>query len=88
MMVSNLEERGLYLPGLEAYPSLMTQKERYVRAGFGHVAVMTLNDYWDSLISGEEKERIQRRTEFLDELEEWRLFGSHYCLVYAETKMG
>jgi len=40
----------------------------------------TIKEVWDSMISGEEKERL-RRCEIVDEEEEWVLLAGHYGIV-------
>lgn len=39
-------------------------------------------EVYDKYVDGEERRRAER-IEFLDELEEWHLIMSHYCLSYA-----
>ena len=53
-------------------------------AGGGNVGIgfegWTIKDVWDSMVSGEEKERL-RKCEMVDEEEEWVLLAGHYGVV-------
>ena len=86
MMLRNLSERQITLETIHDYPDLKTQEQRYTNAGYTHVHAQDLNEFWDTHVSKEEKDRIQK-LEMLDEVEEWRLFGEHYCLVFAQKSM-
>ncbi|KAL7751785.1 carboxy methyl transferase for protein phosphatase 2A [Sorochytrium milnesiophthora] len=79
-MINNLRARGVELPGIHAYPALEDQRRRLAEAGFGSAQAITINTFWDRHISGDEKKRLNK-LEFLDEVEEWHLFGDHYCLA-------
>jgi O-methyltransferase involved in polyketide biosynthesis len=80
-MIKNLKNRGLELPGLFVYPSLEAQETRYKNFGFQESKAMDLNTVWDN-ISADERERISK-LEIFDEVEEWHLMQSHYCLVVS-----
>ena len=83
VMVSNLAARGIVLQTLHKYSSLEAQKERLRAYGF-----LNENEAWDvetiyeEWISEQEKERVGK-VEMLDEVEEWRLLASHYCVVWG-----
>lgn len=86
MMVQNLSLRHVHLHTYKDYPDLESQERRYSHAGFQTVKAFSMNAYWDTHIQELEKERVAK-LEFLDEVEEWRLFGDHYCIVYASQGM-
>lgn len=84
-MVSNLASRGIHLQTLKRYFSLEAQRHRLRIAGFtagqGARDVYQLweEDHW---VSQGERDRIER-LEWLDEIEEWQLLASHYCVAWG-----
>ena len=84
-MVTNLASRGIHLQTLRRYSSLEAQRQRLRLAGFGSgqgardVQQLYEDDSW---ISATERERIDK-LEWLDEVEEWQLLASHYCVAWA-----
>ncbi|KAJ1978003.1 carboxy methyl transferase for protein phosphatase 2A [Dimargaris verticillata] len=81
MMVQNLEMRRIELKGLLAYPDLASQQQRYYDLGWPSAQAMDMATLYAQLPPGE----LQRlmRIEILDELEEFNLFGRHYCIAWA-----
>jgi len=49
---------------------------------FGKVESITMLQAWDMLVSPEEKARVSK-LEIFDEIEEWNMLMSHYCLTTA-----
>jgi hypothetical protein len=82
MMVQNLKSRNLDLLGVNAYPTLKAQKERYLKAGFKSAHAIDMDECYEKYVSPAEKARLSS-IEKLDEVEEWRLLGQHYCLAWA-----
>ena len=82
-MTSNLKSRGISLPTLDAYQDLAAQKKRLADHGFtsGQQAV-DLNTVWKQWTTSEERERVEA-LEWLDEVEEMELLGSHYGLIWS-----
>lgn len=87
-MSSNLSSRGIELRTVKRYYSLRSQRDRLKQAGFvtGQGA-RTMNDVYygveqEAWISPSERARVER-LEWLDEVEEWKLLGGHYCLAWA-----
>nr|POF27637.1 leucine carboxyl methyltransferase 1 [Quercus suber] len=84
-MVTNLASRGIHLQTLKRYSSLEAQRQRLRLAGMltgqGARDVFQLwqDDAW---ISPAERERIEK-LEWLDEIEEWQLLSSHYCVAWG-----
>ncbi|CAB4374816.1 unnamed protein product [Rhizophagus irregularis] len=82
VMLQNLRSRNIELRGIHAYPDLQSQKDRYLSRGWTHVEAVDINEVHDNYIDPNEISRISK-LEFLDELEEWRLLASHYCIAWA-----
>lgn len=84
-MVSNLASRGIHMQTLKRYSSLEAQRQRLKIAGLidgqGARDVLTIwnTPDWTSEI---ERERVDR-LEWLDEVEEWNLLASHYCIAWG-----
>ncbi|CEM03436.1 unnamed protein product [Vitrella brassicaformis CCMP3155] len=81
-MVRNLQARGCPLLGIHEYPTLDSQRQRYVSLGFTRCEAADMNDVYDLHLDGAEIARIQR-LEIFDELEEWRLIQGHYFIGVA-----
>ncbi|KAI0393475.1 leucine carboxyl methyltransferase [Xylariaceae sp. FL0594] len=81
-MVSNLAARRIRMPTLEQYTDITKQKARLQDAGFSTVHSLTIEAIWENWISPEEKERVDG-LEGLDEVEEWHLLASHYCISWG-----
>ncbi|KAL2918319.1 carboxy methyl transferase for protein phosphatase 2A [Polyrhizophydium stewartii] len=82
VMISNLKARNIELPGIFAHPTLHSQVERYMSAGFTVARAIDINEVWDKHISLEEKARLAR-LEIFDEVEEWVLLSRHYCISWT-----
>jgi len=84
-MVSNLASRAIHLQTLKRYSSPEAQRQRMRMAGFGDgqgardVFQLYGSEEW---VSGAERERVER-LEWLDEVEEWKLLASHYCVAWG-----
>ncbi|KAK5712097.1 carboxy methyl transferase for protein phosphatase 2A [Elasticomyces elasticus] len=84
-MVTNLASRGIHLQTLKRYSSLDAQRQRLRLAGFSDgqgasdVHQLYEDDGW---VSQNERERIEK-LEWLDEVEEWKLLASHYCVAWG-----
>lgn len=84
-MVSNLASRGIHLQTLKRYGSLEAQRQRFRLAGFGNgqgardVSQLYESEEW---VSKAERERVEK-LEWLDEVEEWQLLASHYCVAWG-----
>ncbi|KAK0884991.1 carboxy methyl transferase for protein phosphatase 2A [Friedmanniomyces endolithicus] len=84
-MVTNLASRGIHLQTLKRYSSLQAQRQRLLLAGLsdGQGARDVYQLYGDEeWVSQSERERIER-LEWLDEVEEWKLLASHYCVAWG-----
>ncbi|KAF2173495.1 hypothetical protein M409DRAFT_61878 [Zasmidium cellare ATCC 36951] len=84
-MVSNLASRGIELRTLKRYYSLDAQRQRLRLSGFkGGQGARDVYQLWESddWVSNTERERIEK-VEWLDEIEEWKLLASHYCVAWG-----
>ncbi|KAG0090110.1 hypothetical protein BGZ93_008240 [Podila epicladia] len=81
MMLRNLKARNIELPGIHAYPSLKSQKERFMSRGWTLAQAVDMNALHDTLPETELK-RISS-LEIFDEVEEWQLLANHYCVAWA-----
>ncbi|KAG0249853.1 hypothetical protein BG011_008871 [Mortierella polycephala] len=81
MMLRNLKARRIELPGIHAYPSLVSQQERFMSRGWLAAKAVDMNDLLASL-SDVEMKRISS-LEIFDEVEEWQLLAQHYCVAWA-----
>jgi len=82
VMVNNLKERGISLPGATPYPTVDSLSNRFLQTGFSAARALTLKDIRRSYIKPEELERISS-LEFLDETEELDLMLSHYAMSWG-----
>lgn len=81
-MVRNIAARGSPLVGIERYPSIEAQIERFHDLGWPWVQGITLLDAFNGCVGS--KQRLEMNAmELLDEVEEWELIMSHYCVVLA-----
>ncbi|VDK76202.1 unnamed protein product [Litomosoides sigmodontis] len=82
IMVSNLHERGIILPGLAACENLDAQKKRFVDNGWGNVLVKTMWEIYGKEIPDVQVKRIEK-LELLDEKILLSQLLEHYCFVIA-----
>ncbi|EEB07566.1 leucine carboxyl methyltransferase Ppm1 [Schizosaccharomyces japonicus yFS275] len=85
MMVRNLSARGITMPTLSHYDTPDDQKKRMREYGFSFCNALDFYEIEKQWFSQELVKRLNH-IEMLDELEEWALLASHYCLVYAISK--
>lgn len=84
-MLTNLASRGIQLQTVRKYYSLAAQRSRLHSAGFasGQGAVDVEQMYYSTeWVTEAERERVER-LEWLDEVEEWKLLASHYCVAWG-----
>ena len=81
-MLDNLRRRGCPLLSLPAVPDGAAQEERLRACGWDRAEAMEMLSYFDEVIAPCERQRVCRLA-MLDELEEWRLLLSHYCVALA-----
>lgn len=82
-MVRNLQQRGLEMPTLKAFPTLSSQRQRLREYGFtGGSKAVDIDRALSMWFSQDEKERLDRINP-LDELEEWQMLAQHYCISWG-----
>ena len=81
-MLDNLRRRGCPLLGLRSVPDVRAQERRCLECGWGRSQAMTMLAFFERVVGEAERARVCR-IGLLDELEEWRLLLSHYCIVLA-----
>jgi [phosphatase 2A protein]-leucine-carboxy methyltransferase len=84
-MLTNLASRGIQLQTVCRYYSLAAQRSRLASAGFtsGQGAADVEQIYYSQeWVTEAERERVER-LEWLDEVEEWKLLASHYCVAWG-----
>jgi [phosphatase 2A protein]-leucine-carboxy methyltransferase len=86
VMVANLAARGITMPSLRSYKTLLDQKSRLGEHGFtyesGGQEAETVEKIWEQWIPAPEKERVDS-LEGLDEVEEWQMLARHYAVVWG-----
>ncbi|KAA0153000.1 hypothetical protein FNF29_03520 [Cafeteria roenbergensis] len=82
VMVRNLADRGLALRSFEAYPDCTAQAKRLLAAGFHRCTVANMLGAAEALVPRPAMVAAAR-AEPLDEVEEWSIMQSHYCLALA-----
>lgn len=80
VMRRNLRDGGITVPGFTDYPTLESQGERFTGQGWQASHSVTMAAAFRDMISAKERQRIGR-LEIFDELEEWDMIMSHYCLT-------
>ena len=84
-MLKNLQTAGYSVPGFEQNPSKADHEELFASSGWAEaVQCVTMLEGYSSLVSEKEKRRVGQLERF-DEMEEWNLLMSHYCLTSAST---
>merc|ERR1719499_607410 len=81
-MIDNLMRRGCPLLSIHDYPSIESQRQRYMQRGWNQCVITDMNEVYDKHLDASDVERIQR-LELLDEFEEWHLIQKHYFLLTA-----
>ncbi|KAI8054515.1 S-adenosyl-L-methionine-dependent methyltransferase [Syncephalis plumigaleata] len=82
IMIQNLRNRQIELPGLAVYPSVASQETRFLTNQWNAAHGITIAHAHDHCIPASEQQRIAQ-CEWLDEIEEWNLLARHYAIVWA-----
>ena len=78
-MLDNLRRRGCPLLGLPAVPDCKAQESRSLSCGFTRAEAMDVLAYYEKVVGPKERQRVNK-IEMFDELEEWRMLLTHYCV--------
>ena len=84
VMLRNLRDRGITVPGFTQFPTLDDQITRLTNNGWETASCISMLQAFTDLISGKERSRINS-VEIFDEVEEWQMIMEHYCLTLAAT---
>lgn len=87
VMIDNLMKRGCPLLSIHEYPTLESQRERFLQRGWDRCLAVDMDQVYDKYLDVSDVERIQR-LELLDEFEEWHLIQKHYFLSIATRTPG
>jgi len=88
-MIANLKARGCPLLSILAFPTLADQERRFLGLNWDYVEAWSMEDVYEKVVVKNMGERRRVDSlEFLDELEEWKLFNRHYCIVIASHTQG
>ena len=83
VMATNLRSAGYKVPGFIDFHDLSLQMKRFIDCESWDLATsIKMLDAYEKLISKEDKQRISK-LEIFDEIEEWSMLMSHYCLTIA-----
>ncbi|PPQ68029.1 hypothetical protein CVT25_014490 [Psilocybe cyanescens] len=82
VMINNLKERHIALPGVEPYLTRESLSKRFLQTGFTAAVALTLDEIRKAYIDKEELERVSK-VEFLDETEELDLVLAHYAISWG-----
>ena len=81
-MLKNLTNADYNVPGFVENPTKASHEELFTSSGWTHASCLTMLEAYRELISPDAKARIAR-LEIFDEVEEWEMLMSHYCLTTA-----
>lgn len=84
VMIQNLIDRGCPLLSVEKYPTLESQKQRYIDLGYPFVEIEDMNTIYYEVIDPNEIQRISK-IEIFDEFEEYHMMQSHYFFIVAKN---
>ena len=82
VMGTNIQTAGYRIPGFFQYPSIESQYHRFLDTGWHHARSCTMLEAYNTVISAEKRKEANKK-ELFDEIEEWNLLMSHYCLTIA-----
>ncbi len=81
-LILNVESRGCPLPGIRSFPTAASHAALLRESGFAVGGIHDMLAIYNQYVDQAERKRTEK-LEFLDELEEWHLIMSHYCLSYG-----
>lgn len=84
-MVRNIAARGCELKSIEHFPTCVSQVDRFLARGFKKAQCWTMKDVYYKFVDTQDREK-KEKLELFDEVEEYHLLQSHYCILLATTK--
>jgi len=75
---------GSPLKAINTFPTLQSQEERYLNAGYDVIDARDMNTAYNCLLNDNERKRIED-LELFDEFPEWHLKCAHYTVVLASN---
>jgi hypothetical protein len=81
MMAQNLGDAGFHIPGFRDFPTLAAQEARFCAAAAWRAAASCTMARAHDLVLSKEERAVADKIERLDELEEWELLMTHYCIT-------
>lgn len=82
VMQQNVAARGSPLLGLRVYGSVDAQRRRFVHSGWSDCHAFSMLEMLQVCVSARRRRELQA-VQMLDEVEEFNLLLSHYCVVVA-----
>lgn len=82
IMLQHFRRLNSPLHGLELFPDVEAQRQRFLQAGWTTCSALDLNEFYRRLIPADERRRVETLEPF-DEFEEWHLKCSHYFILAA-----
>ncbi|RKP14136.1 hypothetical protein BJ684DRAFT_15529 [Piptocephalis cylindrospora] len=83
MMIHNLRDRGIELPGALSHPGKSEIIDRFIKYQWsGSPTALRIDEIYEKHLSDKERARMAK-LEMLDEMEEFRLLCSHYLVSWA-----
>ncbi|KAL4224096.1 Leucine carboxyl methyltransferase 2 [Mactra antiquata] len=79
-MQNHFNSVGSPLKSINYFPTIQSQKDRFTKLGWSRVEAMDMNEFYSTLLTQEEHDRIERLEPF-DEHEEWNLKCAHYMVL-------
>lgn len=79
-MQKHFQTVGSPLKCINAFPTIQAQKDRFLKLGWTDLEVMDMNEFYNNLLSCEERDRVEN-LEMFDEYEEWHLKCAHYMIL-------
>lgn len=70
------------MKAINSFPTLHSQEQRYIQAGFEDASARDMNSVYHGILDASEQQRIEN-LEIFDEFPEWHLKCAHYTLVVA-----
>ncbi|KAL3831855.1 hypothetical protein ACJMK2_023552 [Sinanodonta woodiana] len=84
-MQKHFHHIGSPLKSISHFPTLISQKTRFLKLGWSHCSAMDMNQFYTNLVPVEERQRIEMLEPF-DEHEEFHLKCSHYFVLCAHMQ--